>query len=147
MAAHQQNPVCAGCHALTDKIGLGLENFDGAGQYRASENGAQIDASGKLDGEAFNDGVGLGLAIHDNPALKSCVVNRLYAYSVGRKVTPEERTLLKNYENVLDQRGYRFDEMLRLIILDKSFFAVAAPTQMVASNNATNQSSSHAHQD
>src|SRR5262249_38157511 len=32
--AHLQNPVCAGCHKITDPIGLALENFDGAGQYR-----------------------------------------------------------------------------------------------------------------
>ena len=135
LAAHQQNPVCAGCHALTDPIGLGLENYDGAGQYRASENGAPIDASGKLDGAAFSDAAGLGRALHDNPALKSCIVNRLYAYSVGRRITSDEKPLLKYYESVLDQRGYRFDEMLRLIILDKSFFSVSAPQLTVASTH------------
>ena len=59
LAAHRANPVCAGCHKLTDPIGLALENFDGAGQYRATEKGAPIDASGSLDGTTFNDAVGL----------------------------------------------------------------------------------------
>jgi hypothetical protein len=106
LAAHQQNPVCAGCHARTDPIGLGLENFDGAGQYRARENGAVIDASGKLDGNTFSDGVGLGRAVRESPALKSCIVNRLYAYSVGRKVGPDEKPLLEYYQSVLEQRGF-----------------------------------------
>jgi hypothetical protein len=146
LAAHQQNPVCAGCHALTDPIGLGLERFDGAGQYRASENGANIDASGKLDGIAFNDASGLGRALRDNVALKSCIVNRLYAYSVGRKVTSDEKPLLNYYEAVLDKRGYRFDEMLRLMILDKSFFSVSPAKVTVASNHASSEGSYHADQ-
>jgi hypothetical protein len=150
LAAHQQNPVCAGCHALTDPIGLALENFDGAGEYRSTENDAPIDASGRLDGSQFRDGIGLGEAVRNSPALKSCVVNRLYAYSVGRKVVPDEKPLLKYYESVLDQRGYRFDTMLRLMILDKSFFAVSAPdstdlpTHTVASNQLPTKGSSHA---
>jgi hypothetical protein len=43
---HLQNPVCAGCHKITDPMGLALENFDGAGQYRDNRAGTPIDASG-----------------------------------------------------------------------------------------------------
>jgi len=150
LAAHQQNPICAGCHGLTDPIGLGLENFDGAGQFRAAENGATIDASGKLDGIAFSDGSGLGRAMREDPALRSCIVNRLYAYSVGRKVAPEEKPLLKYYQEILDQRGYRFDSMLRLVILDQAFFSVAAsppPATATAANRAPAEAVNDAHQD
>jgi hypothetical protein len=52
------------------------------------------------------------------------VVNRLYAYAVGRKVLPQEEARLEGYQALLDKRGYRFDEMLRLIVLDPAFFAV-----------------------
>jgi hypothetical protein len=146
LAAHQQNPVCAGCHSRTDPIGLGLENFDGAGQYRANENNAAIDASGKLDGIAFGDAAGLGRALRDNSALRSCIVNRLYAYSVGRRVTTAEQPLLKHYQEVLDQHGYRLNEMFRLVIFGKSFFSVSTPTVTVASTNVTT-GSYHANQD
>ena len=67
---HRTNPVCAGCHKLIDPMGLALENFDGDGAYRTSENGAKIDASGALDGVTFTDAVGLGKAMHDNPATR-----------------------------------------------------------------------------
>ena len=83
----------------------------------------------------------------ESPALKSCIVNRLYAYSVGRKVGPDEKPLLKYYENILEQRGFRFEEMLRLMIFDKSFFAIGAPETLAASNNAPTEVSYHAHQD
>jgi hypothetical protein len=150
LAAHQQNPICAGCHRLTDPIGLGLENFDGAGQFRQAENGATIDASGKLDGIDFSDGPGLGHALRDDPALRSCIINRLYAYSVGRKVAPEEKPLLKYYQDILDQRGYHFDGMLRLMTLDKSFFSVAAPlprATVAAGSHAPAEGANDAHQD
>jgi hypothetical protein len=144
LTVHRENPVCAGCHALTDPIGLGFENFDGAGQYRPTENGAPIDASGKFDGMSFHDAVGLGEALRNNQALRSCIVNRIYAYSVGHKVTADEKPLLKYYGTVLDQRGYRFDEMLRLVVLDQSFFSVKPPNVTVASAHTPPAESSHA---
>ena len=69
---HLKNPVCAGCHKITDPTGLALENFDGAGQYRETEKGAPIDASGSLDGKDFKDMIGLGqsVALHDQ--LRRC---------------------------------------------------------------------------
>jgi hypothetical protein len=124
--AHNDNPVCAGCHKVTDPIGLALENFDGAGQFRTSERGATINASGDLDGKAFQNAVGLGQAMRGNPALKSCIVNRLYAYSIGRKLSPDDEKFAQAYEGQLDRQGYRFDTMLRLIVLDPTFFSVSA---------------------
>jgi hypothetical protein len=131
LTVHRENPVCAGCHRLTDPIGLALEHFDGGGQFRATENGARIDASGTLDGTAFADAVGLGKALRDSPAVKSCIVNRLYAYSTGRKISAAEKPLLTQYESTFDKKGYRFDEMLRTIISDQTFFSVR-PAQVAA---------------
>ena len=48
LAAHQEEPSCAGCHTLMDNIGLALENFDGIGAFRTTENGA-IDAEYKAE--------------------------------------------------------------------------------------------------
>ena len=45
LKAHATNPVCAGCHKIIDPIGLALENFDGAGAFRTTENGVAIDTS------------------------------------------------------------------------------------------------------
>jgi len=41
---------CAICHAAFDTLGYALEHFDSIGQYRATERGLPIDASGTLDG-------------------------------------------------------------------------------------------------
>lgn len=124
LIAHNENPICAGCHKVTDPIGLTFETFDGAGQFRRTENAVAIDTRGSLDGTEFTDAAGLGRALAASPALKSCVVNRLYAYALGRRVLPQEEPRLEAYQSALDKRGYRFDQMLRLMVLDPAFFAV-----------------------
>jgi hypothetical protein len=133
LRAHSENPVCAGCHRLTDPIGLGLERFDGAGQFRLADHGAEIDPSGEFDGDAFANAAQLGQSLRDNPALKSCIVNRLYAYAVGRAVEPEDEAVTAGYEAALDKAGYRFDAMLRLMIMDPRFFTVRQPDVITAS--------------
>ncbi len=58
LKVHTTNASCAGCHKIMDPMGYPLEHFDGAGQYRETENGAQLDTSGTLDGTAFKDVAG-----------------------------------------------------------------------------------------
>src|SRR6185312_12724451 len=53
LTAHRKEAMCAGCHKITDPVGLALENFDSAGSFRTSENGAPIDASGEYNGKPF----------------------------------------------------------------------------------------------
>jgi hypothetical protein len=136
LTAHNENPVCAGCHRITDPIGLTLENFDGAGQFRLAERGTPIDASGNLDGVEFENAAGLGRALRDNPSLRSCIINRLYAYSIGQNPAAGEGSRLERYQAALDKSGYRFDDMLRLIVTDPSFFAVQPMVATKAAFNA-----------
>jgi len=123
--AHASDPTCAGCHRLTDPIGLTLENFDGAGQYRKMENGVLIDTSGELDGVKFNNAVGLGAALRDNPTMKSCLVSRLYSYAVGRSLKQPDTPYLNYLEDRFDRGQYRFRALLKTIATSNSFYALA----------------------
>ncbi len=128
VTAHLSNPVCAGCHKITDPIGLALENFDGAGQYRDTEKGAVIDASGTLDGKPFKDAAGLGQALHDSPALASCLVRRAFSYGVGSPDTGGRDELMAYYNKAFSAQGYKFKGLLRNIALSDAFFTVAEKT-------------------
>jgi len=130
LAAHRANPVCAGCHKLTDPIGLGLENFDGAGQYRATERGAPIDASGNLDGKAFTDPAGLAQALHDNPALPTCLVNRVYAYATGGPPGSGSNDELAFFNAQFAAQGYKFPALLRSVALSEAFATIAVPASV-----------------
>ncbi len=122
---HLENPVCAGCHKITDPMGLALENFDGEGRFRETERGAPIDVSGSLDGKAFKDVVGLGQALHDHPALTSCVVKRTYAYATGAPTSNADRPLLAYFNTRFGEQGYKMPDLMRTIALSKSFAQIS----------------------
>ncbi len=115
LAAHRENPVCAGCHKIVDPLGLALENFDGAGEYRTQENGETIDTTGELDGVAFHDAAGLAKAVRDNPATPACVVNRLASYALGRVPTASEGEWVRVLGKDFAAHGYRFPDLMRAI--------------------------------
>lgn len=123
--AHLENPVCAGCHKITDPMGLALENFDGVGQYRAIERGVAIDASGSLDGKTFTDVVGLAQAVRDHPALPTCLVRRTYSYAVGGPTTNADRGILDYFNKTFAAQGYRIPELLRAIALSNAFYEIS----------------------
>ncbi len=125
LTMHATNAACSGCHKIMDPIGLALENFDGAGQFRTSEDGAAIDTTGELDGVRYENPAQLAVALSKNPAIPSCVVNRLYAYSLGRSATPAERAYAsKTLEPKFASSGYRFPELLRAIATDENSYVV-----------------------
>jgi hypothetical protein len=126
LTAHRANPVCAGCHKITDPIGLALENFDGAGQFRATERGAPIDTSGSLDGKTYGDAVGLANAVHDNPGIPACLVKRAYGYGVGGPVKTDanDKAVLKYFDARFADEGYRLPQLLRTIALSGPFSEV-----------------------
>jgi len=126
IAVHTSNPVCAGCHKVTDPIGLALENFDGAGEFRQSEGGETIDSSGNLDGKKFSDAAGLGKALHDHPALPGCFVRRLYSYGVGYDAVATQRPVLDDLTKRFGEHGYRVVDLLHEIATDDAFYKVAA---------------------
>lgn len=123
---HNTDRTCRGCHAITDPIGLGLENFDGAGQFRKTEMGALIDPSGTLDRVDFDTAVELGSAVRDNPALTTCLVQRVYTAGVGRPLLDgEEARVIDPLLDRLDGEGYRWKDVLRAVTLGDAFFGVA----------------------
>jgi hypothetical protein len=124
LALHSTAPACAGCHKITDPIGLALENLDGLGQFRHLENEAPIDASGDLDGVAFTDAAGLGRAMHDNPAASACVVQRLAAYAFGRPVGPDEKPFLAYLNDAFERDGFVFPELVRRVASSDTLYAV-----------------------
>ncbi len=125
--AHRANPVCAGCHKITDPMGLALENFDGAGRFRAQEKGAEIDASGSLDGKEFASVVGLGQAMHDHPQLTSCLVRRVYSYATGGPLSSADDGAITALNTAFGQAGYRYPALLRMIATSDAFYEIVEP--------------------
>ena len=122
---HNKNPSCAGCHLITDPMGLSLENFDGAGRFRETENGAELDIGGELDGIFYDDIAGLADAMRNHPKLSYCLVNRLYAYGTGGPVSLRyDRDILSHFEDRFVANGHQLPYLLKDIALSNAFVSV-----------------------
>jgi hypothetical protein len=120
--------MCAGCHKITDPMGLALENFDTIGGFRTAENGAPIDTSGELDGVKFTNAAGLGETVKNNPATTACLTKKVYAYAVGRSITKgEEEWLNTSLNKVFAADGYKVPQLLRRIATSDTFFRILPP--------------------
>ncbi len=135
--AHATDPACAGCHKLMDPIGLALENFDGAGQIRLTENGEPIDASGELNGFKFADARGLGQAMREDPAATSCLVRRVYSYAAGRAIERGERDWMADLEQRFADDGYRLRPLLKQIATSRALQAIAPPKPAAGTGEST----------
>jgi hypothetical protein len=127
LAEHNESPACAGCHKLTDPTGLTLESFDGAGTFRAKENGAVLDLTGSLDGVDFEGAPGLGQAMRDNPVVPMCLTDKLYRSAVGRELDESEGPFIEYLTAAFAAQGYRIPQLMRAIALSQTFYAVSAP--------------------
>jgi hypothetical protein len=86
MEMHVSTPACASCHNLMDPIGFGLENYDGIGEWRTTDNGLPVDATSALvpSGQAFTGALQLESILKADPRLPSAVVQYLLSYALGR---------------------------------------------------------------
>jgi hypothetical protein len=93
-AQHSTDPYCAGCHHLMDPIGLGFENFDGAGVWRDTESGQLVDGSGQLtetdvDGP-FNGARDLERRLAGSGDVERCTTNQWFRFAQGRADAPAD---------------------------------------------------------
>ena len=77
---------CNVCHQSMNGIGFSFEHYDVDGLYRTDDNSYAIDASGTLasTGVTFDGVTGLIDAITDDDRLSSCVVEKTFAFALGR---------------------------------------------------------------
>lgn len=129
LTAHATEAMCAGCHKITDPMGLALENFDTSGNFRKTEHGAPIDATGSLNGKDFDGIQQLAQVVKDAPGTSACVITRAYSYGTARKPTKEERTWLTKLQKDLGPDGVKWRELMRRITQHPEFYSVPpAPT-------------------
>lgn len=122
LTAHLDDEECASCHRRTDGIGLSLERFDGAGQYRETENGEAIDTSGMFDKVSFPDPQVLSKAIGNSQQAAQCLVRSAYRFAVGRPVIPGDQSFLARLDADFARSGFQMGPLFRAILVDPGFY-------------------------
>ncbi len=122
LAAHRSDPLCAGCHAAMDPIGLAFEHYDAVGSWRTEDAGAPIDASGQLPGgEAFADALELSEIIASDPAFIECTVRKVFTHALGRPPGLQDEPHLQSIVEALPSHGYRFADLVLLVVRSAPF--------------------------
>jgi Protein of unknown function (DUF1592)/Protein of unknown function (DUF1588)/Protein of unknown function (DUF1587)/Protein of unknown function (DUF1585)/Protein of unknown function (DUF1595) len=81
------NQPCAGCHAMLNPIGFGLEVFDAIGTSRTKQNNRTIDPSGTLPGAgSFKDADEMMALLKKDPRVPMCLTKKLLTYALGRSI-------------------------------------------------------------
>jgi hypothetical protein len=120
---HRANPACASCHAPMDGIGFGLEGFDGIGQERTADaDGNPIDATGNLiSGALFEGPAELGAALAADPKTSRCMVQKVFLFSLGRTLRPEDLVFLDAIHTEFAASDYRFSALASAIATSAPF--------------------------
>jgi hypothetical protein len=127
-SVHTEDPECATCHQLIDPIGLGFEEFDQLGRYRATENGLPVDASGEvvavredaIEGP-FNGAAELGRRLGESVQVQQCVVTQWYRYGMGRVEQDADVCSMKSAFERFVASGGKMDELLVGLVTSDAF--------------------------
>ena len=130
---HQEEPQCASCHRRIDPIGLGLENFDAIGQWRATDSykadGSKdvktwpIEPAGALyGGPAFADFHELrGLIAARPDAFARGFSRALVEYSLGRPCGFSDEPLLDAMVAQGKTKNFPIRELIQALVASDAF--------------------------
>lgn len=127
LEAHRESAVCAGCHSAFDPLGLALEHFDPIGQYRATENGLAIDATGtSLNGIPFDGEAQLGAVLREDPGVIPCLLRHFYRNANGRAEDDQDLAQIDSLAQSLAARGYIWSSFLPDFVASDAFRSAPA---------------------
>ncbi len=124
MEVHREAPLCAGCHARMDPLGLALENFTIGGGYRADDNGQPIDTAGRLiTGETFRTPTELAhvLATSRRDDFYHCLAEKMLTYAIGRGLEYYDTVTVEKIVGALRKDDGRIRTLVRAVIHSAPF--------------------------
>jgi len=123
MEMHRKNEPCASCHKIMDPIGFSLENFDAIGQWRTTDEGKPIDASGHLvDGTKLDGVASLRAAlVKYSPEFERVLTENLMIYALGRGTDYYDMPLIRSIIHEAARNNYRFSSFVLGIVKSEPF--------------------------
>lgn len=113
---HKTDPFCASCHDQFDPIGFGMEEMDGIGRYRTTENGLPIDTSGTLNNTDVNGNfagvVDLEQKLEPSGELASCYVRQFFRFAESRVPDATEQCIVEGWTTAFTAGGGHLGDLL-----------------------------------
>lgn len=123
--AHLDDPTCAGCHQNFDPIGFGMEDMDGIGRYRTTENGLAIDATGALTGTdvdgPFTGAAELTRKLAQSKLLEACTVQHFFRFANARAAEAGDACVVKEWADQLSASGGKIPDLIRAYVAHRTF--------------------------
>ena len=128
--------ACSGCHVLMDPIGLAFENFDAMGQYRSTENGQDIDATGEIYQTSdpllsgpFTGVRELASKLGSSKTVQDCVAVQWFRFASGRREQPGDACSLSALQAAFTAADGDLNELVAAITQTDAFLYRARETQ------------------
>jgi hypothetical protein len=120
--------ACAGCHALLDGVGLGLEGYDLRGKFRAHDDTrpeCAIPGEGDLPGVGPFKGPGqLGTMLAQSGKLDGCIVKQAFRYGLGREEVFEDTASLGSLTKQFGTDNRSMKKLLVAVVSSNTFLTV-----------------------
>jgi hypothetical protein len=143
LATHTTDKSCAGCHALIDPIGFGLEKFDAIGMYREKQKllffpeyhggpkkpkpqeiELTLDTAGRVAGlpdPDFTSARQLGELLAHTSQCQECIVKQVFRYMSGRLDTRADAPVIRRALEDFESSGFRFKTLVVSLVRQWDF--------------------------
>jgi Protein of unknown function (DUF1592)/Protein of unknown function (DUF1588)/Protein of unknown function (DUF1585) len=134
LARHRADPTCATCHERFDSMGLVFEGYGPVGETRRVDLGGRpVDTRATFPGGADGSGLaGLRAYIHErreNDFVEN-LCRQMLAYGLGRTLLISDDETISAMRNKLATDGYRFDNLIEVIVTSPQFLNKRANTEV-----------------
>jgi hypothetical protein len=123
LEVHREKPECASCHDRMDPLGFGLENFDGIGRWRDTDNGQPIDTAGKLpSGDSFSGPAELkAVLMNRSGEFQQHFIRKLLGFALGRELNKFDACIVESCLKKLQENELRSQILIEEIALSYPF--------------------------
>lgn len=134
MSRHANEPACQSCHQMFDPLGFTFGHFDQVGNWQETYHGKEIDSTGTLGDETFENVPELANYLAEDPRTGKCVAENLYSFATGEPVTDADRPVVEKLAEQLEDAEYSFKELVVDIVRSETFRFAAPPGRQQLEN-------------
>jgi hypothetical protein len=122
---HKTQAFCAACHVQFDPLGFGMEEMDGIGRHRTTENGLPVDSSGGIantdvDGP-FVGAAELSQKLASSRVFQTCFVWQFFRFAESRVPEASEECFVRDWTEALEKGGGHFRDLLATYVTRPEF--------------------------